>query len=618
MARPAASPAPERLIAGRFEMFGSLASGGFAAVHLGRTRGGAGGFSKLVAIKRLHRQYVEDEDVVRMFLDEARVVARVRHPNVIPIFDFVEEDGELFLVMEYVEGATLHHVLHDLTKKDRLIPVDVTMQIMTGVLRGLHAAHEARDESGHALCVIHRDVAPDNIIVGVDGYARILDFGVARAMGRYHATRDGQIKGKLSYMTPEQVMGTPLTRRTDVFAASVVLWQCLTGQKLFEAEHLGELAHKVTQQTIQAPSVFNRMLPPGYDEIVLRGLERDADKRWLTAEEMAEAIVAAGPVASPGRTGRWLKGAAKERLADRSERVAAMAVVTPIGSSAPPVEDAAEASEGERSYKATVTQVLQVTERHDSHMDEQKVAIRPRTSRRQLGRSDPPSSAVHASGPASSPAPPPSGPGMPAAPPIPRPAAQPQVPPVVAAAPAAAAPMPVAPTPEPLTDAMRIIDPVSSDPDTEVMPAPAVSRPGGYDVPLDPLTEPERPPSRAGVAAVALLCGAVIAAGVWVLAARNGDVVEAPAAARPSVAPSPSPPAPPPPAPETAAPAEEAAVAEAEPAAAEAAEPEPSATTAVARDGPRPAPPTYRKPSGPPPKKPPPKGKSEDSLFGRK
>ena len=314
---------------GRFEMFGAIASGGFASIHLGRTVG-AGGFSKMVAIKRLHRQFVEDREITKMFLDEARLVARIQHPNVVPTIDFIAEGGELFMVMEYIEGATLAHLLQELDSRGHRIPLDVTLRIMSGALHGLHAAHEARDERGAPMCVIHRDVSPDNILVGVDGYPRILDFGVAKALGSYHATRDGLVKGKMAYLTPEQVMGKPLTRRTDVFSAAVVLWQCLAGRQLFSGEHLMELAVKVMQEPLVPPSAYNPGIPPKCDLVVMRGLERDPEQRWQTAELMAEAVEDAGKLATPARVGKWVRATAAERLANRASRVAAVEL-TPTG-----------------------------------------------------------------------------------------------------------------------------------------------------------------------------------------------------------------------------------------------------------------------------------------------
>ncbi|MBW2454044.1 MAG: serine/threonine protein kinase [Deltaproteobacteria bacterium] len=310
---PAPGSAPQRKI-GRCELFTQIAHGGMATIHLGRWVG-AGGFVKTVAVKALHPQYARDDEFVKMFLDEARVVARIRHPNVMPTIDLVEEDGELFIVMEFIEGVTLSHLMKRMRKKKRAVPVNMALRIMTGVLFGLHAAHEAKDERGESLCVIHRDVSPENILVGIDGYARLIDFGIASALGRHTRTRAGQVKGKLSYLTPEQVLGDELTRRSDVFSAASVLWHALVGRKLFKAKSIAEISMAILNEAIEPPSKANSDLSGKYDSIVMRGLERNVDKRWPTAERMAEAIEALGGMASHRQVGEWVRSLASEKLA---------------------------------------------------------------------------------------------------------------------------------------------------------------------------------------------------------------------------------------------------------------------------------------------------------------
>lgn len=348
-ANPRESSEPR--IVGRFEMHEEIASGGFASVHLGRTRG-AGGFSKLVAIKRLHSQFAQNDDVRTMFLDEARVVARVQHTNVVPTLDFIEEDGELFMVMEYVEGVTLGYVFQKLKKQKRKIPLNITLRIMTGTLEGLHAAHEATDEEGNAMGIIHRDVSPDNILIGIDGHARLLDFGVAKALKRYSTTRDGAVKGKMFYITPEQVAGKELDHRTDIFSASVVLWQCLTGRRLFDGDNLGELALKISQQEIPPPSSINKALSDDIDAVVLKGLERDPDQRWPDAEQMAEALQAATRIATPGAVARWVKSQAKDKLAKRAKLVSQVELT--------PADASSQSSEGQESFKAAASYVVRM------------------------------------------------------------------------------------------------------------------------------------------------------------------------------------------------------------------------------------------------------------------
>src|SRR5262249_20405529 len=162
------------------------------------------------------------------FLDEARLAARIHHPNVVQTLDVAVTQGELFVVLEYVNGDSLAHLLRTANANGRAVPPEIASAVVFGVLQGLHAAHEAVVEQGNPLELVHRDVSPHNVLVGVDGVARVLDFGVAKARGRSQTTREGQLKGKLAYMAPEQIGGR-VTRRTDVFAASIVLWEALAG-----------------------------------------------------------------------------------------------------------------------------------------------------------------------------------------------------------------------------------------------------------------------------------------------------------------------------------------------------------------------------------------------------
>jgi serine/threonine-protein kinase len=310
-------------VVGRYELFDEVASGGFAAVHLGRTIGDVG-FARVVAIKRLHPQYAKDPDVSAMFLDEARIVARIRHPHVVPTLDLIEQKGELFLVMEYVEGVSLAYIIRECVQRKERVPLPVVCRAMSHALQGLHSAHDARDATGKLLNLVHRDVSPENIMVGVDGMGRILDFGVARAMGQFHSTRDGQLKGKLSYLTPEQVLGSPLERTTDVFAASICMWEALTGKRLFKGDNVGRIAHQVLHEDIPPPSSIVPEVPKKFDTVVMRGLERDPKKRWASAQKMSDAIEATGKLASSQDIARFLEKLASERLGLRRKQVEAV------------------------------------------------------------------------------------------------------------------------------------------------------------------------------------------------------------------------------------------------------------------------------------------------------
>jgi serine/threonine-protein kinase len=317
---PTEQPGTTRVV-GRYALYGEIAAGGMATVHFGRLLGPVG-FSRTVAIKRLHPQFAKDPEFVSMFLDEARVAARIRHPNVVPTLDVVATDGELFLVMDYVQGESLGRLVRALKTEGKTPPPSIIASILSGVLHGLHAAHEARNERGAPLGIVHRDVSPQNVLVGTDGVARVLDFGVAKATGRLQTTREGQIKGKLAYMPPEQLRGGELSRTTDIYAASVVLWESLTGQRLFSGDNEGAVFAKILEAPVEPPSKVTPGLGEAFDEVTLRGLSRDVAARWGTAREMALALERCIPLAPPSEVGSWVETLAKSVLTSRSERIA--------------------------------------------------------------------------------------------------------------------------------------------------------------------------------------------------------------------------------------------------------------------------------------------------------
>jgi serine/threonine protein kinase len=287
-----------------------------AAVHLGRLVGPAG-FSRTIAVKRLHPTYAKDPDFVTMFVDEARLAARVQHPNVVPTLDVVASDDELFLVMEYVRGETMSRLLRAMRQQSLRAPFPIVSSVITGVLHGLHAAHEAHDEAGEPLGIVHRDVSPQNILVGTDGVARVLDFGVAKAVGRLQTTQDGQIKGKIAYMAPEQLNAGVVTRRSDVYSASVVLWEALTGQRLFQGDSAAYIFGKVVAGDIASPETLVPDVPPELIAITMRGLSANPDHRFATAREMALALEGCIPPAPAGYVGEWVRATAAQTISKR-------------------------------------------------------------------------------------------------------------------------------------------------------------------------------------------------------------------------------------------------------------------------------------------------------------
>jgi serine/threonine-protein kinase len=301
----------------RYEVLDEFAAGGIATVHLARSTTD-GGIARVVAIKRLHQYHTRDAEFRAALLDEARLIAPIQHPNVVGIIDVCDEPGDLFIVMEYIHGIPLSKLLGNAPGSPPRV-----VAILADALKGLHAAHEARDKSGTALQIVHRDISPQNILVGADGVTRVIDFGLAYAASRLAATRSGVVKGKPSYMSPEQVRGERVTRASDIFSAGAVLWGALTGQKLFQGDTMESTVARVLIDPIAPPSSVVANLPPALEAAVMRALDRDPKKRFATALEMARALEMACPPEPEelDRIGEWVVQAGGKDLEAMAARV---------------------------------------------------------------------------------------------------------------------------------------------------------------------------------------------------------------------------------------------------------------------------------------------------------
>jgi serine/threonine-protein kinase len=308
---------------GRYELIGELARGGMGTVYLARHAGEAG-FQRLFAIKALHPHLAEEKEFVDMLHDEARIAARIHHPNVVAVVDLGVQAGLHYVVMEYVEGPSFGTLLK--RNRETKCPSELVVAIVIDALEGLHAAHTLQDDAGEQQHLVHRDVSPQNILVGTDGVGRITDFGIAKAETRITSTRPGTRKGKLLFMSPEQITGASvIDRRTDIWAAGAVLWGALTGYPLFKGENDAATMHNVLTKEITPPSKEGWEPPAVFDEIVLRALARDAAKRYESALEMADALrtaaAATGAFGVKQRVAKWVADSFSTELEGRRKAI---------------------------------------------------------------------------------------------------------------------------------------------------------------------------------------------------------------------------------------------------------------------------------------------------------
>ncbi len=329
-------PAPEENRIGPYELVGMLARGGMGTVYLCR-KNGLAGFERLSALKLMHAHLSDETGFLTMFLDEARIAARIHHANVVSVLDLDVSPRGHYVVMEYVEGATLAQLL---SRTPNQRSARILAPVIIDLLAGLQAAHELRDERGQLLELVHRDVSPTNVLIGVDGVARITDFGIAKARARITSTQPDVRKATLSYAAPEQMRATSsVDARTDIFATGVVLWNALTGLSLFRGATDAETVHNIMNRKIPAPSTVGLRPPPCFDEICLRALERDPDRRFQSAAEMGEALRLAasrsGLLGTPSEVGRMIARCFALELAARRKalREAARPIILP----APPM-----------------------------------------------------------------------------------------------------------------------------------------------------------------------------------------------------------------------------------------------------------------------------------------
>jgi serine/threonine protein kinase len=277
------------LIFGKYELIRRLALGGMGEVFLARQTGGVSGADRLVILKSLLPELAEQEGFVDQFLDEARVAAKLNHPNVVQMFEAGLWNGVYFIAMEYIRGENLSRIQKVAKAKGLTLPLHITVRVIRDALNGLGHAHSAvDDQTGKPLGVVHRDVSPQNIMVRMDGVTKVVDFGIAKSGNRSSRTATGVLKGKLQFMAPEQVKGEAVDNRTDLFAMGVVLWELVTGARLFEGDNEIQTLKAVLAQPIRPPSQLVDGFPPDLEATIMRMLEREPDRRYASCEDAAD------------------------------------------------------------------------------------------------------------------------------------------------------------------------------------------------------------------------------------------------------------------------------------------------------------------------------------------
>jgi serine/threonine protein kinase len=311
----------ERL--GRYELLTRVAAGGMAEVFVARVRG-EGGFERLVAIKRMLPTIAEEDHFAEMFLDEGRIAGLIESPHVVQIYDVGRADsGELFIAMELVRGVPLHRLLSLLGKQREIIPVPIAVAILVQAAEGLGAAHSASTPMGEPLGIVHRDVSPQNILLGIDGRVRVADFGVARAVHRRTSTSTGELKGKLAYFAPEQLRSLPATAQSDVFALGIVAWETLAMRRLFQGDNPVDTIERIRNLEPTPLHELRRDVHPDLSAAIARALSKDPSSRTPSALRFASDLREAFEPADPATLARYVRTWAEAEVRSLEDRIRA-------------------------------------------------------------------------------------------------------------------------------------------------------------------------------------------------------------------------------------------------------------------------------------------------------
>ncbi|MCB9591514.1 MAG: serine/threonine protein kinase [Sandaracinaceae bacterium] len=308
---------------GKYVLLERINVGGMAEVFKAKAFG-VEGFERLVAVKRILPSIAEDQEFITMFIDEAKIAVQLTHANIAQIFDLGKVADSFFIAMEFVHGKDLRAIFDRARKRGETVPVPMACYTVMKVCEGLDYAHNKKDAAGRELNLVHRDVSPQNILISYDGETKIIDFGIAKAAGKAGKTQAGILKGKFGYMSPEQVRGLPLDRRSDIFAVGIVLYELLTGERLFVGESDFSTLEKVRNVEIMPPSTYNRRIPEELEQIVLKALAKDVDDRYQTAmdlhDDLQSFMYTSGNFFSRKDLSAYMRKAFAEEIARESQR----------------------------------------------------------------------------------------------------------------------------------------------------------------------------------------------------------------------------------------------------------------------------------------------------------
>src|SRR5258705_6220596 len=313
---------------------------------------GVEGFERLVAVKRILPNIAEDKDFIKMFIDEAKISVQLNHANIAQIFDLGVVDGAYYIALEHIHGRDLRAIFDRCRTLGEPMPVAQACFVVMKVCEGLDYAHNKRDQAGKELHLVHRDVSPQNLLVSFEGEVKLIDFGIAKAAGKGAKTQAGILKGKFGYMSPEQVRGLPIDRRSDIFSCGIVLYELLTRERLFVCDSDFSTVEKVRNVEILPPSTYNRKIPDELERIVLKALTKDTEDRYQNAidlhDELQAFVYTAGEFYSRKDLAAWMKKTFGKEIEDETAKLESYRQLKPPAPAppAPPVPAAPVASSG--------------------------------------------------------------------------------------------------------------------------------------------------------------------------------------------------------------------------------------------------------------------------------